>query len=160
MSKIIPTLLVGIVLSACAGLPASTPLAEPLGTPTSSSNAACNTPSNWTIQYNRSGGFAGFNQSLILYSDGNLIIQSERPPVDEQKTISEDQVKAITGLLVNACPFEVDSGKGVCADCFIYALTIQMDSQTYVIEASDVTLAEELHPLINDLSQFLQETEQ
>ena len=160
MSKIIPILLISIVLSACTRLPASIPSAEPLGTPTNSSNATCNTPSNWTIQYNRSGGFAGFNQSLTLYSDGNLIIQSERPPVDEQRTISEDQVKTITELLVNACPFEVDSGKAVCADCFIYTLTIQMGGQTYVIEASDVTLPDEFQPLISALSQLLQDTEQ
>ena len=160
MSKIIPLLLIAIAFSACAGVPVSTPLPESLATPTSNLQAACSSPTEWKIQYNRSGGFAGFNESMTLDTDGNLTVQSERPPADEQKKISEDQVKAITELLVQACPFEVGSTKGVCADCFIYDLNIQMNGQTYAVQVSDITLTEELQPLISALSQLLQGTEQ
>jgi hypothetical protein len=158
MSKIISILLTLILLSACAGMPAGTPVSEPRGTPTSQSNMACSVPTTWDIQYNRSGGFAGFNQSMTLDNGGNLTVKSERPAVDVQKTLSDEQVKDITELLVGACPFKTNVDKGNCADCFVYDLNVQMDGQVYSVHASDVTLSEELQPLINALSQLLQDT--
>ena len=158
MSKIISIFLTLIVLSACAGMPASTPLPEPVGTPTSQSSAVCSAPENWTVQFNRSGGFAGFNQSMTLDNGGNLTVQSERPAVDMQKTLSDDQVKAITELLVDACPFDSGTDKGNCADCFLYDLDIQMDEHTYSVQASDITLSDGMQPLISALSQLLQDT--
>lgn len=161
VSKIIPILLIGIILSACAGLPASTPLPEPVGTPTSLPDTAdCGPPSNWSIRYNRSGGFAGFNESLTLDSAGRLTVRSERPPIDKQKMITDVQVDAITDLLAGACPFEVPLDRGVCADCFIYDLEIIMGGQLYSMQASDVTLTQELQPLIDALNQFLQASRQ
>lgn len=160
MSKIIPILFIGILLSACRGAPASTPLPEPLSTPAGSSSSVCSSPSNWSIRYNRSGGFAGFNESLSLDSGGNLKVQSERPPTDLQKTLSDDQVKAISELLVQACPFEINPDKGVCADCFTYNLDVEMNGHAYSVQASDVSLPEDLQPLIGALSQLLQNTEQ
>jgi hypothetical protein len=160
MSKTIPILLIGIILSACAGIPASAPLPESVGTPTNQSNTACSSPTNWSIRYNRSGGFAGFNESLTLDSAGRLTVQSERPPVDKQKMITDVQVDAITDLLVEACPFETPSDRGVCADCFIYDLEIIMDGQLHSVQASDVTLTEKLQPLVEVLNQFLQDSRQ
>ena len=166
MSKIISLLFIGILLSACAGMPANTPansptsMPEPAATPTKSSSSACSSPSSWTIRFNLTGGFAGFNETLMLDNGGNLTVQSERPPVDVQKVVSEDQVAAFTKLLSQACPFDVIPDKGTCADCFVYDLEIQMDGQTYSVQASDVTLSGELQPLIGALSQLLQETGQ
>jgi len=116
--------------------------------------------SDWTIQYKRTGGIGGFDQSLTLESDGSLTVQSEHPPVDEQMTIPEDHVKTITDLLVQACPFKAGPTEGVCADCFTYELNIQMDGQTYAVQALDTTLTEELRPLISILDEFLQVTSQ
>jgi len=134
----------------------TTPEPEVLPTPTSSSGVICGPPQEWTIQYSRSGGFAGFNESLTLQSDGTLIIQSERPPADVEKTIPEKDVAAITNLIVQACPFKTSPGDTTCADCSFYDLQIRMDDQTYVVSASDVTLTDELHPLIDALNPLLQ----
>lgn len=162
MTKFFSIFLVSITLAACAVSPppTNTPTPEPLATPTSSSSVACSSPSTWTIQYNRSGGFAGFDETLTLDSSGNLIIQSERPPINEHKTISADQVQAITKLLVQACPFEAGPTNGVCADCFFYDLNVRMDGRMYTVQASDVTLTKKLQPLIGALSQFLQDSGQ
>ena len=159
MTKVIPLLLIlSITLSACAGTSVSTMEPVPLGTPPNSSTTACSAPANWTIQYNRSGGFAGFNQSLTLHSDGSLTIQSENPPANVQKSISKEQASAITNLLVQACPFTMEPNDMGCADCFIYTLNIQMNGQTYVMLATDVALTDEVYPLIDVLSQLLQDT--
>ena len=166
MSKMIPLLFIGIVLSACAGMPVSTSTLEPLAstplttTSTKPTTTACSSPLNWSVELNRSGGFAGLNESLSLDSAGSLEVQNERPPIDAQKTISQDQVDAITELLVQACPFKVEPAKKECADCFVYNLTVQMDEQRYSEQFSDVTFAEEMQPLVEALNQLAQNVEQ
>jgi hypothetical protein len=157
MRTIIPLLVLSLVLSACGGAPVGTLEPLPLGTPALTSASGCNTPANWTIQFNRSGGIAGFKQSLTLRSDGSLTIQSESPPANVQKSISTNQVSNITNLLAQACPFEMAPNEAGCADCFIYNLNIQMDGQTYVMLGTDVTLTEEARPLIDALSQLFQD---
>lgn len=160
MLKIIPILLISSLLLSCGGMSANSPLPEPLGTPTSPSNSACSTPTNWTIQFNRSGGFAGFDESLTLDNGGNLTVQGERPAVNIEKTISDDQVKAITESLAQACPFIFPVNKDECADCFLYDLKVQMDGISYSVQATDMTVAEEMQPLISVLSKLLQDTGQ
>ncbi len=160
MTKIIPVLLISIILSACAGAPVGTQAPEPLSTPAGSLQSSCSIPTEWIIQFNRSGGFAGFNESLTLDSGGRLTVQSERPAADIRKTLSKNQVAAVTGLLAEACPFEMKPNDAGCADCFLYKLDIQMDGQTYVMLATDVTLTDELQPLISELSGLLQDTKQ
>ena len=157
MSKMIPLFLaLSILLAACAAAPESTPSTEALATPTQPADAACSPPSSWTIEYHRSGGIAGFDQSLTLQSDGSLEVQSKKPAVDKQIMIPEDHVEPVQNLLVQACPFETARAEGVCADCYNYELNIEMDGQTYTVQASDMTLTEDLRPLITTLDEFLQ----
>ena len=158
MSKIVPLILIGFIVSACSGIPVSTRVPETLGTPTSPSGADCDFPTTWALQFSRSGGIAGWDESMTLDSGGRLTVQSERPPVDAQRSISGDQIKEIANLLAQACPFEVQESDTQCADCFAYELVIQMNGETYHIEATDVTLTEELHSLVNVLSELLQDT--
>lgn len=156
MSKFISILLVSIILSACAVTPSptSTPTPEPLGTPTNPPQADCSAPTDWSIHYRRTGGIAGFNQSLTLNNNGDLKIQSQNPQAAETKTVSNTQIKDISSLLADACPFTADSVKGNCADCFFYELTIRMDDQTYVTAASETALTEEMFSLVFTLDKF------
>ena len=159
MTKVISLLVIfSFALSACAGASVSTTQPGPLGTPIASSTATCSLPANWTIQFNRSGGIAGFNQTMTLQSDGSLKIESEKPPANEQKSISKEQVGQIANLLAQACPFEMKPNDLGCADCFIYKLSVQMNDQTYNMLATDVTLTDQVYPLINTLNQLLQDT--
>ena len=162
MSKIISILLLSLVLSACAvaSSPTSTPTPEPLETPTSLPQADCSAPTDWSIHYRRTGGIAGFNQSLTLNNNGALKVQSRNPQATETKTVSATQVKAISVLLADACPFAEDSVKGACADCFFYELTIQMDGRTYVVGASETALNEEMFSLIFTLDNFFPTADQ
>lgn len=156
--KIIARLLfIGLILTACGGAPAITVEPSPLGTPVSGLGSACDVPSQWSIQFGRSGGFTGVDESLTLDSGDNLTVQGDRPAVNMRKTISGDQVNTISGLLAGACPFEMKPNDTGCADCFLYKLDVQMDGQSYVMLATDVTLTEDIHPLISALSQLLQD---
>ena len=158
MKKIIPLILISIILSACAGAPTTEP--NPLGTPAGGPASACSVPSEWTIQLNRSGGIAGVNETMTLDSGGRLTVQSERTSRNIQKTISKDQVNTIAGLLSQACPFEMKPNDAGCADCFLYKFDIQMNGQSYVLLATDVTLTDDLQPLVGTLTQILQDAEQ
>jgi len=126
-------------------------------TPVSEPNLSCNIPENWAIRYSRSGGFAGFNESLTLDSHGRLHIQSERLSTNVEKTITEEQINQIANLLVQACPFVVHQTDARCADCFIYELVIQMGTEKFTVVATDTTLSDEMHPLINMLNGLLQD---
>ena len=136
-------------------MPENAPAAEPLGTPTRPSSADCSSPSDWTVEYQRTGGIGGFSQSLILHSDGSITIQSDHPPVDKQLQIPADHLEPVKNLLVEACPFQVDQANGNCADCFNYALDIKMDDQSYSVQAQDTTLTEDLQSLVNALDEFI-----
>ena len=157
MNKLISIFLISFILVACAGASVSTDEPKPLSTPANGPASACGVPSQWTIQLNRSGGIAGVDETMTLDSGGRLTVQSESPATDVRKTLSKDQVSAITGYLAEACPFEMKPNDAGCADCFLYKLDIQMDGKTYVMLATDVTLSDEVHPLINELSNLLQD---
>ena len=164
MSKMISLLLIVLILSACGAAPAETltpePTSETLGTPTNVSSDECSPSSDWTIEFHRTGGIAGLNETLTLNSEGSLTVQSKRPPINVKKSISDQQVNAVANLLAEACPFEMGNTKDNCADCFTYELNVQMDGRTYSVQASDVTLTEELQPLIEKFSQLIQDTDQ
>ena len=95
-----------------------------------------------------------------MQSDGSLMVQSERPAIDEQVTLPKDHLEPIQNLLVQACPFTIAKKEDNCADCYIYDLRIEMNGQSYDIQASDMTLNEELRPLITTLDEFFQVTGQ
>ena len=158
MNKLISIFLISLILSACAG--ASTTEPKPLSTPAAGSASSCSVPSEWTIRLNRSGGFAGINETMTLDNGGRLTVQSDRSSRDVQKTISKDQVNTIAGLLSQACPFEMKPNDAGCADCFLYKFDIQMNGQSYVLLATDVTLTDDLQPLVGTLTQILQDAEQ
>ncbi len=178
MNKIIfLALLLLMVLAACVPLAGETP-AAPLETPTvqpptmiSSATSAptaelpapavsdegCSLPEAWSLSFRRTGGFANFDQSLTVNSQGELQIESKRPPLTSSRVLSPDALAQLAELLRQACPFTAPTGRAVCADCFIYDLQIQWGDQAYGWQATEVTLPEEGRALIGALSQFFQQ---
>ena len=147
-----------ILLTGCGSQPVDTLNAQPLDTPRVEPTLVCNNPQSWVIRYNRSGGFAGFDESLTLDSGGSLVVKSKRPATNFEKIISENQRNRITTLLAEACPFKLKADDMSCNDCFIYDLDIAMDGNKYSIQATDITLTDELNSLTNTLDELLQNT--
>ncbi len=176
MNKITPVLLLLFILAACAPAASETSVA-PLATPpanfptmaTSGASAppeetspavldgVCSVPETWSLSFHRSGGFAAFDQTLSINSQGELQVESNRPPLTSSRLLSADELARLAELLKQACPFAVPTRRGVCADCFNYELRLQWGEQAYVLQATDANLPEEWRALIGALSQFFQE---
>lgn len=178
MNKVILlSLMLLSVLTACAPFRAETPAlsadtpqatpplmatapveasALPVETLPAAPEAACSVPETWSLSFHRTGGFAGFDQSLTVKSQGELQVESKNPPLTFARALSPDELSQLTELLRQACPFNVSPGRNACADCFVYDLQIQWGNQAYAIQATDVTLPEEWRSLVGVLSMFFQ----
>ncbi len=117
----------------------------------------CSLPETWSLSFRRTGGFGGLDQGLTVNSQGELRIESKRPPLTSSGMLSPDSLAQLAELLRQACPFTPPAGREVCADCFTYDLQIQWGGQAYRWQATDVTLPAEARALIGTLSQFFQQ---
>jgi hypothetical protein len=139
-----------LLQTACAPQESSVP--RPAATPSPSD---CSAPAAWQIGFTRSGGFAGRMDTLTINNAGELHATSQRPQKEISQVLPQEKIEALTLALLNACPFDQPQTDGTCADCFAYALDIQMDGKAYHIEASDISVNPDLMALIAELSQLL-----
>jgi hypothetical protein len=111
--------------------------ALPTATPT---DPACGSP-NWSLDFTRSGGFAGKTLSLHLSSSGPLSATDPVKNLTVPIALSGTELDRMAGLLWAACPFKTQSMPATCPDCFSYTLEISMEGETYSAHATDVELA-------------------
>lgn len=117
----------------------------------------------WSIDFERSGGFAGVQQSLTITSVGQLVVYENREQI-YQAQISSREMEQITTHLKAAYPFETDQVTRQlpdnCPDCFQYSLEIKLDGQRYAIGLNDDSLPDsEFSPLVDKLVVFLQSSD-
>jgi len=141
-------------LSACGSAVVSEPI--PVATPTQA--AAC-MGSGWSLEFHRTGGFAGFDENLTLNSDGKLVVSSTNPKTDFERTLPGDEVQRIADQLEAACPFEAASKAVNCADCFGYTLMVDTGNKTYHLQGNDVTLTDEQGALVSSLQGYFNPTQ-
>jgi len=146
-----------ILLSACVPVtPAPTPLLTPLATP--AANLFCAQPKSWKIDFQRTGGFAGWSQALSISSNGEILATDLRRDQKYTAIASSQTLQSLIGKLAEACPFEAVRPQSVCADCFEYTLSIEMDGVQYSVKATDADMSENLRPLIEELTAITQTT--
>lgn len=135
---------------ACSGRPASKP-ASPDGPP---SQTDCN-PAQWTIDFTRSGGFAGQTLSLHLLSSGSLTASG--PGAQVRGKAPADKLAQIGQLLREACPYLGTAGGNLrdCQDCFSYSLQVGLAGQTFLTQVTEGHLGS-LGPLIGALNSLLE----
>lgn len=139
-------------LAACsgAGMPEPTPVVP------ANQVASC-VAEKWSLEFHRSGGFAGFDESLTLNSEGELSVDSNNPQAKFQRKLPIDDLNHIVEQLEAACPFEAVPIQDDCADCFSYTLTVDTSSQTFRYQATDVTQTDDLSVLTNTLQSYFNE---
>jgi hypothetical protein len=135
--RAILTHLIGLtlLLSSCSGSTnATTPV--PSATPTQILNQLTPTPPGvLVIEYHRSGGLQGLDETYWMYSDGRISSTD-----GEEWTVSPDQVQHLLSQIEQAGFFEVKlSGKIVvpCCDRFSYSLTVSKGDRTKSAQTYD-----------------------
>ncbi|MBI5962087.1 MAG: hypothetical protein HY863_01305 [Chloroflexi bacterium] len=139
-------ILLGLVISSCATSAQS-------AAPTQASD--CQPPTEWEIDFSRSGGFAGQAQSITISSNGNMVAQNLRSGEKLESKLSQDELEKLAGMLAQACPFEGSRTNMGCADCFIYKLTVTMNGRQYSLEASDMNVPDASVQLFGYLGSYL-----
>jgi len=94
-----------------------------------------------------------------LNSDGDLVVNSNKPQTNFERTLPADEVQRIMDRLEAACPFEAASKANNCADCFGYTLTVDTGDETYRLEANDATLTDEQSALVSTLQEYFNPTQ-
>ena len=137
-------ILMSVLLAACS--PAQTqnagnvqPTSETAGTTPATSGAGELQPTKsadrWTLTYNRSGGLAGIDETLVVRSEGTVFDkQGQKVAADESK------LSALVAEInqVDFSKFQADTSKGSrCNDCFITKLTFEKGGVTQTIVMVD-----------------------
>jgi hypothetical protein len=122
-----------ILLSAC------TPKTQvPIATPTPA-------PAQWkTIQMIHSGGIMGLMRTVDISNNGDVLVKDDRTKSETTRHLSIDELSRLTGLInsleVSASP---SLPSGVCADCFIYEISVDFGTgKPFHASADDVNLSE------------------
>jgi heat shock protein HslJ len=106
------------------------------------------------VEFTRTGGFAGFNDALIIYQDGSAVVT--RKEFTREITLTADELSTIRQLLQDASfgsllPDYPPAAPG--ADYFTYTLTYEGKTVT----AQDTGVPEALQPLIEELGTLVSE---
>jgi hypothetical protein len=141
---------ISLLAAACTNSTNSKPHAPGTTLP----QAGCNAD-QWSLDFTRSGGFAGRTLSLHLLSSGLLTASGQGAQV--RVKVPADKLALIGQLLREACPFPGSDGASPqnCADCFSYTLQIGMGGQTYFSQVTEGHLGN-LAPLLGALNALLE----
>jgi len=106
----------------------------------------------WKIKFTLSGGLRGLQRVVELANTGQMTVIDQKNERQVTIQLSEEDVTKIAGLVEEAAHLPPAGQLPNCADCFVYNLNMQMDSQYFSILVNDINLAESgLAPLVNIL---------
>ncbi|WP_432827867.1 hypothetical protein [Dactylosporangium sp. CA-092794] len=140
------------VSSATSGSAAGGPSAGPQTDPSSSANTGGNvTATDTLVTFNRTGGLAGVNDTLVVRPDGSYTIQTKQG--SKNGTLSAGELAALKTALsstdFNKMPSVNDNG--AVADGYTYTITYSGRQ----ITAKDGAIPPALQPVISALGAFL-----
>lgn len=111
----------------------------------------------WSIEFHRSGGFAGLIQSLTLSSDGQARYEDMRAQTVKTGTLSAADLTEMRALIDSSGFFsQAASQDAPCADCFNLSIAVTLDGQSHTVEAVDIAVDVALKPLVDKLTALLQ----
>jgi Emfourin len=112
----------------------------------------------WSIDFDRTGGFAGMAQSLSVSSDGQVRYEDKRANRVETGTLSAADLGELRSLIDSSGFFsQAPKQDAPCADCFNLAITVTLNGQSYRVEAVDIAVDAALKPLLDKLTSLLQD---
>lgn len=113
------------------------------------------TDSNVLLEYSRTGGIAGMNDHLIIYTNGKAVYTG-RSKTPVEFTLDQSKLNELTDLLAKA-QFTQLAGeympKGTVMDAFTYVITYKGHS----VRTQDTATPDVLQPVIGALGKIIQE---
>ena len=110
------------------------------------------------IAWQRTGGFAGLDETLIIKSDGSTYLSSNILG-EKEFTLSESELVSLTTIIVDSGILKIDASYGPKAgatDFFSYSIRIDSDSKSTRIEwVDDWASKEELPEGLVDIGERL-----
>jgi hypothetical protein len=87
------------------------------------------------IKFTRSGGFAGLDETFLIYEDGRIVGAN-----GEERHVTSEQIASVLQQIEAAGFFNLAESylpRDSCCDRFIYQITVQKDSQTSTVITID-----------------------
>jgi len=137
--------------------PSATATAEP-ATPVPPTATAAPVTEVWSIEFQRSGGFAGLAQSLSISSDGQARYEDMGNQLTETGTLSATDLAELRALIDSSGFFsQAPKQDAPCADCFNLRISVTLNGQSHTVEAVDIGVDPALKPLVDKLTLLLQD---
>jgi Emfourin len=128
--------------------------ASPVTQPTSETPAS----EVWSIDFQRSGGFAGLSQSLSVSSDGAARYEDARTQRVENGTLDAADLAALRALIDSSAFFsQAEEQDAPCADCFNLSITVMLNGDSHTVHAVDIAVDATLQPFVDKLAAILQD---
>lgn len=137
-------LLLAAWLLATCGAPQSSP-----------SNASAD--DNVLVEYQRTGGIAGFDDQLIIRTSGETTLK-QKGEQRETFTLNERTVSKLRQMLNKAEFFKLNSQyrpARIVPDALMYHITCQSDGRRHTLETTDGAIPEQLAPVLDELNQII-----
>jgi Emfourin len=143
--------------SATTPSPSETPTTLP-STPVPPTATTAPAADVWSIDFDRTGGFAGMAQSLSVSSGGQARYEDKRADRVETGTLSATNLGELRTLIDSSGFFsQPPTQSAPCADCFNLAIAVTLNGQSYRVEAVDIAVDAALKPLVDKLTSLLQD---
>ena len=109
------------------------------------------------LEYRRSGGIAGWNDHLVIYTDGQATLERKG---SQSKTFTLDQetLDTLRKLMADSRFFEMQPSylpQRTIPDAFHYVVTYQDGNRRHTVETSDGAVPPELAPIISQLNRII-----
>jgi len=95
----------------------------------------------WAAELTQSGGLLGVDLQIQVTSAGQLVASDRRTGRTVRSQVVESQIGELGKLFDAATSADYPDSPPVCADCFVYGLTLTSGDQSRTIRLDDVSMA-------------------
>lgn len=108
------------------------------------------------VNYQRSGGIAGFNDRLVINDDGHCTLQ--RKNLEWQFNLPPDDLQNLRQLFQEADFFNLNSEylpADIGADRFEYTITYRISDKEHTVRTMDGSVPQALTPVLSQLNRIV-----
>jgi hypothetical protein len=96
---------------------------------------------DWTISMTHAGGIMGLLRKIEISSDGKYTVTDERKDVSVTKELGSVELSKLKSVVDSSNYITLESPRPtVCADCFVYAITILGGGTKFNVQLDDISL--------------------